>query len=157
MRELRLAKTAGRRVTAERELSLVAVRPELNAKKKIIALEHRKALLDALIDFVRTCPNISSESVLRQLYDRTGLYFYDTAIIRPLWDKHKDRVILRLEKYSEELADDYDPTDPESRTVCADVSNMSEKKLEKILDGLYKELHPDDDDDRRAARKSAIW
>lgn len=122
------------------------MRPELNAKKKIVALEHRKALLDALIGFVRSHPNISSEAVIYQLYNRTGLHFEDCAIIRPLWDKDKERVILRLEKYSEEMtySDDYDPTNPESRTVCDDVSEMSEKKLEKILDKLDKELHPDD-------------
>jgi hypothetical protein len=122
------------------------VRPELNAKKKIIALEHRKALLDALIAFVRTHPKVSSEAVLRQLYNRTGLYFYDTAIIRPLWVKNK--VVLRLEKYTEDLADseDYDPFDAESRTICEDVSKMTEKKLGKVLDKLDKKLHGDDDE-----------
>jgi hypothetical protein len=122
------------------------VRPELNAKHKIQALKRRKALLDALIHFVRTHPNLSSGAVLRQLYNRTGLYFYDTAIIRPLWMEEK--VVLRLEKYSEDLADseDYDPFDAESRMVYEDVSNMSESKLVRILNKLEKELHPDWDE-----------
>jgi len=124
------------------------VRPELKIKKKIRALEHRKSLLDALIAFVRTHPNIANESVLRQLYNRTGLYFYDTAVVRPLWDDRKGKVTLRLDKYSEEMTyrDDYDPTDPESRTVYKDVSKMSEKRLASIIDKLHKELHPDDED-----------
>jgi hypothetical protein len=35
------------------------MRPELNAKKKIVALEHRKALLDALVAFIKAHPQIS--------------------------------------------------------------------------------------------------
>jgi hypothetical protein len=122
------------------------VRPELNAKHKILALERKKALLDALIDFVRTHPNVSSRAILRLLYNRTGLYFYDTAIIRPLWVK--DKIALRLEKYSQDLSysEDYDPFDAESRTVCKDVSTTPEKKLKKILDKLDKELHGDGDE-----------
>jgi hypothetical protein len=128
------------------EVSLAAVRPELNAKRKIQALKRRKALLDALITFVRTHPNISSEARLHPLYNRTGLYFYDTAIIRPLWVK--DKVVLRLEKYSEDLAysEGYDPFDIDARLVCEDVSKMPERKVETILDKLDKELHWDDDD-----------
>jgi len=120
------------------------VRPELNAKHKILSLKRRKALLDALIDFVRTHPTISSEAVLQPLHNRTGLYFYDTAIIRPLWVEGK--VLLRLEKYTEDWAyrdPDYDQFDTSKRTVCEDVSRMSEKKLEKMLDKLEKELHGD--------------
>jgi hypothetical protein len=123
------------------------VRPELNAKHKIRALERRKALLDALIDFVRTHPNVASEAVLQPLHNRTGLYFYDTAIIRPLWVK--DKVVLRLEKYTEDWAYrdlDYDQFDTSKRTICADVSQISEEELESILDNLDTELHPDEDE-----------
>ena len=121
------------------------MRPELNAKRKIQALKRRKALLDALIAFVRAHPNISSEARLHPLYNRTGLYFYDTAVIRPLWVK--DKVVLRLEKYSEDLAssEGYDPFDVDARMVCEDVSKIPEKRLEKILAKLDEELHGDDD------------
>jgi hypothetical protein len=123
------------------------VRPELNAKHKIQALERRKLLIDALIAFIRTHPNISSEAVLRPLRKRTGLYFYDTAIIRPLWMKGKP--VLRLEKYTETItsSEGYNPFDLNARMVCEDVSRMSETKLEKILDNLDRELHPNDDDE----------
>jgi hypothetical protein len=110
-------------------------------------LKRRKALLDALIAFIRTHPNVSSEAVLRPLYNKTGLYFYDTAIIRPLWVR--DKVLLRLEKYTEDLAyrdPDYDQFDSSKRMVCKDVSKMSENKLERLLNKLDKELHGDDDE-----------
>ena len=121
------------------------MRPELNAKRKIIALERRKALLDALIDFVRTHQNIASDAVLRPLRNRPGLYFYDTAIIRPLWVR--DKVVLRLEKYTEDWAyrdPDYDQFDTSNRMICEDVSQMSEEDLENILDKLDHELHPEE-------------
>jgi hypothetical protein len=123
------------------------VRPELNAKHKIQALERRKLLIDALIAFIRTHPNISSEAVLRPLRNRTGLYFYDTAIIRPLWMKGKP--VLRLEKYTETItsSEGYNPFDLDARMVCEDVSRMSETKLVRILNKLEKELHPDWDED----------
>jgi hypothetical protein len=119
------------------------VRPKLNAKHKIQALKRRKALLDALIAFVRKHPNICSEAVLRPLYSGVGLYFYDTAIMRPLWVK--DKIVLRLEKYREDWADR--EAIYYARLVCEDVSKMPEKNLDKILDQLYAELHADDDDD----------
>jgi hypothetical protein len=119
------------------------MRPELNAKHKIEALKRRKVVIDALITFVRTHPNICSDAELLPLWNRTGLYFYDTAIIRPLWVK--DKVVLRLEKHTEEQELDYDPFDTRKRAVCEDVSKMSESKLAEMLDKLYEELHGDDD------------
>jgi hypothetical protein len=123
------------------------VRPDLNAKHRIKALERRKTLLDALIEFIRKHPNVSSDAILQPLHNKTGLYFYDTAIIRPLWLKEK--VVLRLEKYTEDwnyrYPDDYDPFDTSKRTVCEDVSQLSEDDLEAVLDKLDQELHPDED------------
>jgi hypothetical protein len=77
-------------------------------------------------------PNISSEAVFRPLHNRTGLYFYDTAIIRPLWVKGKP--VLRLEKDTETITsgESYNPFDLDARMVCEDVSRMSEKKLETV-------------------------
>ena len=74
---------------------MAAVRPEHNAKRKIQALERRKLLIDSLIAFMRTHPNISSEATLPPLRNRTGLYFYDIALIRPL--RVKGKPVLRLE------------------------------------------------------------
>ena len=74
------------------------MRPELNAKRKIEALERRRALIDTLIEFVRTHPESASDGRLHALANRTGLR-YDYAVVRPIWEK--DRVVLRLEKYLE--------------------------------------------------------
>lgn len=122
------------------------MRPALNAKHKITVLKRRKTLLDALIKFIRTHPNISTDAVLKPLYNRTALYFEDCALIKPMWIK--DKVVLRLEKYSEELSysEDYDPFNSEARTICKDVSGMSEEKLAKIIDNLDRELHPEDEE-----------
>ena len=65
----------------------------------------------------------------------------------------KGKPVLRLEKYSEQLeyGESYNIFDMDSRRVCEDVSRMSETKLVRILEKLYKELHPDDDDDGSTA------
>jgi hypothetical protein len=75
------------------------MRPELNAQRKILALERRRALVEALIHFIRTHPEAASEGRLVPLAHRTGLR-YDFAVIRPMWKN--GRVVLRLENYLEE-------------------------------------------------------
>lgn len=118
---------------------------EANVTKKVRALERRRAQLEALIKFIKTHPRTASEAYLRPLNNRPGLYFYDLAIIRPL--SIKDRVILRLEKYTEDWQvrePGFDPFDFSKRTVCQDVSKMSDRKLGKILDQLHEELYPEE-------------
>jgi hypothetical protein len=75
----------GSRFAGSFELSLAAMRPELNAKHKIEVLKRRKAVLDALIAFIRTHPNICSDAqfeaaveqdrsvLLRHSYRQTAL------------------------------------------------------------------------------------
>ena len=123
------------------------IRPELNAKKKIAALERRRALIDALIEFIRTHPESSSEGYLQPLASRTGLR-YDYAEIRPMWKDNK--VVLRLEKYLENW-DELHPDErlswfdgPEHRIVRDDVSKMSDKRLLTLLDKVHQELIPGD-------------
>jgi hypothetical protein len=62
------------------------MRPEAKAKRKIEALERRRALIDHMIEFIRTHPNPVDGADLHSLANRTGLR-YDFAVIRPLWDK----------------------------------------------------------------------
>lgn len=71
------------------------MRPETKAKRKIEALERRRALIDHLIEFIRTHPNAVDGADLHPLANRTGLR-YDYAVIRPLWDENKNGVVLRL-------------------------------------------------------------
>jgi hypothetical protein len=124
------------------------MRPETKAKRKIEALERRRALIDALIEFIRKHPNAVDGAELVPLANRTGLR-YDFAIIRPLWNKGKNGVVLRLEKYLENWSEEY-PDDGEwmgvskSRIVTEDVANISDKNLCNMLDDLHAELIPED-------------
>jgi hypothetical protein len=116
------------------------MKPELAVKRKVKALERRKALLDALITFLKKHPDIAAVTDLHQLTSRTGLLYEDVALIRPIWVE--DRVTLRLEKYSEdweEIGVDYDPFDPTNRTIHDDISEMSDKELEKVFKKLHEE------------------
>jgi hypothetical protein len=125
------------------------MRPELNAQRKIMALERRRALIDALIDFIRTHPESASEGRLVPLAHRTGLR-YDFAVIRPLWKN--GHVTLRLEKYLEEWYAIH-PEDnlwmevSPNRIVRQDVTAMSDEELCELLDNVHHELIPIDFED----------
>ena len=123
--------------------------PELNAKKKIIALERRRALIDALIEFIRTHPASASLGYLHPLAHRTGLRYY-YAVIRPMWKDNK--VVLRLEKYLEEWyvlhpEDYYWMGVSPNLIVREDVSGMTDEELVELLDEVHHELIPDDFED----------
>jgi hypothetical protein len=125
------------------------MRPELNIKKKVQALERRRSQFDALVEFIKTHPKTACECTLLPLAHRTGLLFDGYAIIRPMWKGNKPT--LRLEKYLEnwyELhPDDFDPFDFRARTVFEDVSKMSDKKVLDVLDKVHRELLPEDFED----------
>lgn len=119
------------------------MRPEANAKKKILALQRRKAQLSAFIAFIKTHPLTAAEGTLVALPNRTGLRF-DYALIRPVWVRGKPA--LRLEKYSDDsdvLPPIEDPLDFASRTVAEDVSKLSDKQLLRLLDKVHRELMPE--------------
>jgi len=122
------------------------VKPEAKAKKKIAALERKRALIDALIDFVKTHPLSVDGSMLHPLAGRTGLR-YDFAVIRPIW--HGDKVVLRLERWLENWFDLH-PDDaegwgiPPNMIVREDVSTVSDEELEELLDDVHYELIPED-------------
>jgi hypothetical protein len=125
--------------------------PELAVKHKLKALERKKALLDSLIKFVQKHPDVAAATVLKQLSTKTVLYFEDYAIVRPRWVK--DRVVLRLEKYSEDMSELdpldplYDPLGESKRVVHQDVSNLSDKELEDLFVKIRPEEHEENDDD----------
>ena len=124
------------------------MRPETKAKRKIEALERRRALIDVLIEFIRTHPNAVDGAELVPLANRTGLR-YDFAIIRPLWDKARNGVVLRLEKYLENWYEE-NPDDAEwmginkSRVVNEDVTDIPDENLCKMLEDLHYALIPED-------------
>ncbi|MGA7293045.1 MAG: hypothetical protein WBW53_12455 [Terriglobales bacterium] len=122
------------------------MRPEIKAKRKIEALQRRRALIDALIEFIRTHPLSVDGSSLIPLANRMGLR-YDFAVIRPLWAKGE--VALRLEKWLEDWYDLH-PEDADfmvispNQIVKEDVSDITDEQLSEILDDLHRELIPED-------------
>jgi len=124
--------------------------PEAKAKRKIGALERRRALIDTLIEFIRTHPNAVDGADLHPMGQGTGLH-YDFAVIRPRWDKGKNGVVLRLEKW-------FDGEDPSERyevsegmmtiskrfIVSEDVRNVSDDKLSQMLEDIHNQLIPED-------------
>jgi hypothetical protein len=125
------------------------MRPELNFRKKVKALERRKAHLDALIDFIKTHPLTAAESRLFAFAHKTGLIFEDYAVIRPIWKS--DKPALRLERHSEDsfklYPEDDNPQEPGARSVCDDVTGLSDTELMALLEKLHRELVPEDFED----------
>jgi hypothetical protein len=122
------------------------MRPETKAKRKIEALERRRSLIDALIEFIRTHPLSVDGAHLHPLANRAGLR-YDYAVIRPLWVD--DRVVLRLEKWLENwielYPDDFEPMGvSKDRIACEDVTTVPDEKLVEMLDDIHYELIPED-------------
>ena len=117
------------------------MKPENNARKKVEALERRKALLDALIEFIKAHPKIASQSTLHSLYNaKTGLQFAFYALIVPTWNN--GRVTLQLVKSGEDwLNKDPDGQSETGSLAEADVSGMSDAKLKKLLRALEKEAN----------------
>lgn len=127
------------------------MKPELNAKKKVEALERRRAMLDALIAFIQAHPQITSEAVLHPLTGKTGLFFTEYALVVPRW---KDgRPMLRLVKSGDAWLNsmDSDRYFKMERIVAEDVSGMSDEELERLLDGMYRQVS--DDDESSCARQ----
>ena len=124
------------------------MRSETKAKRKIEALERRRVLIDHLIEFIRTHPNAVDGADLHPLANRTGLR-YDYAVIRPVWDKNKNGVVLRLEKWLENWYEQYGYDDDwmgisKTRIVNEDVTDIPDEKLCEILDDIHYELIPED-------------
>jgi hypothetical protein len=124
------------------------MRSETKAKRKIESLERRRALIDHLIEFVRTHAKSVDGANLHPLANRTGLRF-DFAIIRPLWDKNKNGVVLRLEKWLEDWYGQYGEDDEwmainKSKIAGEDVTDIPDEKLCEMLDTIHFELTPED-------------
>ncbi len=105
-------------------------------------------MIDHLIEFVRTHPMSVDGGDLFPLAHRTGLRF-DYAVIRPLWDKNKNGVILRLEKWLEDWESQYGEAFEwmgvsKDRIVSEDVTNIPDEQLSKMLDDIHCELIPED-------------
>jgi hypothetical protein len=95
--------------------------------KKLRALQRRVVPLKVLAAFLKKHPAVAKRTVLWQFGDITGLQFHYKAFIRPV--RVTDEVTLRLERYIEDWSD----YDEKTRIVCADISRLSRKELDKVL------------------------
>jgi uncharacterized protein len=122
------------------------MKPDTSARKKVEALERRRAMLDALIRFVKAHPEVTSHAVLHPLAGKTGLNFPSYALIVPNWKD--DHAVLRLVKSGEDWINsmDSDAYYRMKRTIAEDVSGLSDKELEKLLDRMYQEANPDEEE-----------
>src|SRR6266567_2370982 len=122
------------------------MKPDTSARKKVEALERRRAMLDALIRFVKAHPEVTSHAVLHPLAGKTGLNFPSYALIVPNWKDVK--AVLRLVKSGEDWINsmDSDAYYHMERTIAEDVSGMSDKELEKLLDRMHQEANPDEEE-----------
>jgi hypothetical protein len=80
----------------------------------------------------------------------TGLH-YEFAVIRPRWDKGRNCVVLRLEKWldGEDPSERYESSEgmmtiSKRFIVCEDVSNVPDDKLCEMLEDIHYELIPED-------------
>jgi hypothetical protein len=97
--------------------------------KKLRYWQNRIALIEALMAFLKKHPAVASHTINWSLSKKPALQFEEKAFIRTMNVKGQDKVVLRLERYVEDFSDG----DPESRVVCADLSELSRKELDKVL------------------------
>lgn len=101
-------------------------------------------MIDALIGFMNAHPSIACEANVKGLDGgKNGLSFPDYALIVPYWNGGE--IQLRLLKSGE----DWDPAAHENldRVVAEDVSGMTDSQLEHLLDGIFREANPNDQDE----------
>ncbi len=121
-------------------------KPETIQRKRLKALERHRALLDAFTAFVKSHPHLAEGACLKLLYGKVGLSFYDYALIVPYWLDGKPAMKLLksgADWINQMSTDDYINM---NRIVSEDVSKMSDRALGKLLDKMYEEANPDEDE-----------
>jgi hypothetical protein len=111
--------------------------PEIKARRRIETLQRHKALIDALIRCIRAHHKIMGDALIISLYGKLAFPHY--AMIIPYWSL--GNVTLRLVKAGEDWGNvrGYDKME---KVVAADISGISDKKLRRLIDGLYREVNP---------------
>jgi hypothetical protein len=125
----------------------MTLKPETALRKRLEALGRHRALLDALSAFVEGHPKLVGDYSIHQLHGKLGLKFSDYALIVPNWKNGK--AVLTLVKSGDDWVNGMDSEAyyRMERTVAEDVSGMSDRQLEKLLDKTYREANPDADED----------
>src|SRR5450631_1388684 len=125
----------------------MTLRPETALRKRLEALGRHQAMLDALGVFVKGHPKLVGDYSIHQLRGKLGLQFSGYALIVPNWKSSK--AVLTLVKSGGDWINnmDSDAYYRMERTVAEDVSGMSDKQLDNLLDKMYREANPDADDE----------
>ncbi|MGO9518873.1 MAG: hypothetical protein ACLPND_17705 [Candidatus Korobacteraceae bacterium] len=111
-------------------------------KNTIEVLERRKTMIDALITFIKKHPKSADDAHAKGLDSgKNGLSFPDYALIVPYWNNGD--IQLRLLKSGEDWMNLNSDVE---RLVSDDVSEVPDKKLEEMLDRMYREANPDEED-----------
>lgn len=125
-------------------------KPETSLRKKIEALERHKAIADALIGFIKAHPDMTAEATLIELHGKVGLRFPDYAVVVPTWKgrKQQKRLVLRLLKSGDDWRFNMGPEEyfEMDKLIMEDVTGVSSDELEAVLNRLYREANPDEDE-----------
>jgi|ERR1019366_1235187 hypothetical protein len=117
--------------------------------RKLLSFRNRITLIEALMAFLKKHPAVASRTVIWQLSNKPALCFPEKAFIRTVRVKDKGKVALRLEKYVEDWMEE--AGEVQTRIVCADISGLSRKDLDKVLKkvkiDLSKTAAEDEDED----------
>jgi hypothetical protein len=114
--------------------------PKIKARKRIETLQRHKALIDGLIRFIRAHRTIMGEAKIISLYGKNALAFPQYALIIPYWSL--GNITLRLVKAGEDWQG-VDGFDKMEKVVADDISGISDTRLDRLLDGMYREVNPD--------------
>src|SRR5258707_930957 len=117
---------------------------EAALKRKLHSFQNRIDLIQALMAFLRKHPDVARRTIIWHLSRKIALQFREKAFIRTVWTKDK-RIALRLERYVEDLADDAGLV--QKRVVHADISGLSRRALEKVLQKVQVNLALSEDYD----------
>jgi hypothetical protein len=117
-------------------------------KNTVEVLKRRKVMIDALIKVLKKHRRTTADAHVKGLDGgKNGLSFPDYALIVPYWNDGD--IQLRLLKSGEDWINNLesDAYRKLERLVSEDVSDVSDAKLEKLLDGMYREANPDGDEE----------
>ena|ERR1700722_5475861 len=96
--------------------------------KRLAAIQKRIDQQQLLFNFVKEHPELYDYTNLQPMTIGVGLEFEERGYIRALWDKTKNRAVLRLERHIHDWEADGD-----KRVAAEDISSISKTDLAKLL------------------------
>jgi hypothetical protein len=130
-----------------RRLAMPQLKPETALRKKLEALERQKTMLDAMGSFLKAHPQTASECSIHQLHGKLGLKFGEHALVVP-YQKKSGGTVLKLFKSGEDWYNNFDADELYGkRVVSEDVNWMTDEQLKELLDKVYREANPEEDEE----------